>query len=375
MSAHALEALAEANRPASRSLSTETGSSSRRTRCRRASSPCSRRSARSPARPRRPGSGQACDQRRAAAGLPAAPLGCGPGRPQAVHRRRLGRSGGPLRLDARRALPGPAGMGPSRSHRRRAAHRRSPGNRSHRGVDRDRDAFRFTAQVSPDRTGASRMSNGLGAFRVEPANALKPERSLSSHNYRLSAYERKEKDFYPTPAELGTGLALGLRRLGLYLPRVALGGDGALRRSLGALWGRREVERSLLGKARCRWRLPDARAPRRLRAEATAPFSLFGRAGCTAIITNTRTKRLRRARLSRTQSGLRKKDGSSISSRCCSDRSGELSPAGCFISTGRPSTAIFFAVGGPVGSRGVKEVRCMRTRRISGGRRHGAARL
>ena len=79
------------------------------------------------------------------------------------------------------------------------------------------------------------MSNGLGAFRVEPANALKPERSLSSHNYRLTAYERKEKDFYPTPAELGTGLALGLRRLGLYLPRVALdpcGGDGAIRCAL-----------------------------------------------------------------------------------------------------------------------------------------------
>ena len=70
---------------------------------------------------------------------------------------------------------------------------------------------------------------------MEPANALKPERSLSSHNYRPLAYERKEKDFYPTPAEIGTGLALGLRRLGLYLPRVALdpcGGDGALRRSL-----------------------------------------------------------------------------------------------------------------------------------------------
>ena len=73
------------------------------------------------------------------------------------------------------------------------------------------------------------MTNSLGAFRVEPANALKPEWSLSRHNYRLSAYKRR------TPAELGTGLALGLRRLGLYLPRVALdpcGGDGALRRSL-----------------------------------------------------------------------------------------------------------------------------------------------
>ena len=34
------------------------------------------------------------------------------------------------------------------------------------------------------------MSNRLGAFRVEPANALKPERSLSSHKDRLSAYDR-----------------------------------------------------------------------------------------------------------------------------------------------------------------------------------------
>ena len=56
-------------------------------------------------------------------------------------------------------------------------------------------------------------------------------------------------------------------------------------------------------------------------------------------------------------------------SRRCSDRSGELSRAGCFISTGRPSTAIFFAVGGPGGSRGAKEVRCMLTRGMSGGRR------
>jgi hypothetical protein len=55
------------------------------------------------------------------------------------------------------------------------------------------------------------------------------------HSYRLSAYERKENDFYPTPTDLATGLALGLSRLGIELPRVALdpcGGDGALRRSL-----------------------------------------------------------------------------------------------------------------------------------------------
>jgi hypothetical protein len=55
------------------------------------------------------------------------------------------------------------------------------------------------------------------------------------HGYRLSAYERKENDFYPTPSDLAISLALGLPRLGLDLPRVALdpcGGDGALRRFL-----------------------------------------------------------------------------------------------------------------------------------------------
>jgi hypothetical protein len=51
------------------------------------------------------------------------------------------------------------------------------------------------------------------------------------HGHRLSAYQRKENDFYPTPP----GVALGLTRLGLDLPPVALdpcGGDGARRRCL-----------------------------------------------------------------------------------------------------------------------------------------------
>jgi hypothetical protein len=55
------------------------------------------------------------------------------------------------------------------------------------------------------------------------------------HGYRLSAFERKDNDFYPTPADLVASLPLGLSRLGLGLPRVALdpcGGDGALRRGL-----------------------------------------------------------------------------------------------------------------------------------------------
>ena len=57
----------------------------------------------------------------------------------------------------------------------------------------------------------------------------------SAHTYRLSAYERKENDFYPTPSDLATGLAVGLSRLGFDLPLMTLdpcGGDGALRRSL-----------------------------------------------------------------------------------------------------------------------------------------------
>jgi len=62
--------------------------------------------------------------------------------------------------------------------------------------------------------------------------AIKPARP---HNYRLSTFERKANDFYPTPPDLAVSLALGLARLGLDLPRVALdpcGGDGALRRFL-----------------------------------------------------------------------------------------------------------------------------------------------
>ena len=62
--------------------------------------------------------------------------------------------------------------------------------------------------------------------------ALKP---ALQHSYRLSAFKRKDHDFYPTPSDLAISLALGFSRLGLGLPRVALdpcGGDGALRRGL-----------------------------------------------------------------------------------------------------------------------------------------------
>jgi hypothetical protein len=62
--------------------------------------------------------------------------------------------------------------------------------------------------------------------------ALKP---ALQHSYRLSAFERRDNDFYPTPSDLVASLPLGLSRLGLELPRVALdpcGGDSALRRGL-----------------------------------------------------------------------------------------------------------------------------------------------
>ena len=117
--------------------------------------------------------------------------------------------------------------------------------------------------------------------------AIKPARP---HNYRLSAFARKANDFYPTPPDLAVSLALGLVRLGLDLPRVALdpcGGDGALRRFL-APFGV-EVRLSDLYPEMYPTtegyvtREPlDASAPEHLRYA----FELAG-ADCTAIVTNT----------------------------------------------------------------------------------------
>ena len=220
------------------------------------------------------------------------------------------------------------------------------------------------------------MSNGLGAFRVEPANALKPERSLSSHNYRLSAYERKEKDFYPTPAELGTGLALGLRRLALYLPRVALdpcGGDGALRCALTPFGI--DVKLSDLypdmypaAEGYVTSQPPDASDPEHLKYA----FELAG-AGCTAIITNTPHNTAEACAVVRNLIAL--VEGQQVEFvAACSDRSGALSPGGSPFSADRHSTAKYFAAGVLGGLRGPKRVQCTRTRGTSGGTRPGAAR-
>lgn len=64
------------------------------------------------------------------------------------------------------------------------------------------------------------------------AAVLEPARE---HSYRLSVYQRRANDFYPTPSELAISLALGLSQLGLDLPRIALdpcGGDGAFAAAL-----------------------------------------------------------------------------------------------------------------------------------------------
>jgi hypothetical protein len=116
--------------------------------------------------------------------------------------------------------------------------------------------------------------------------ALKP---TQQHSYRLSAYERKANDFYPTPSDLVIGLALGLPRLGLGLPLVALdpcGGDGALRRCL-ATFGV-DVRLSDLYPEKyptaggyVTGEPLDASDPHHLQYA----FELAG-AGCTAIVTN-----------------------------------------------------------------------------------------
>jgi hypothetical protein len=117
--------------------------------------------------------------------------------------------------------------------------------------------------------------------------ALKPARE---HSYRLSVYQRRANDFYPTPSDLAISLALGLPRLGLDLPRVALdpcGGDGALRRSLmpfgvdvrlSDLYPERHPEADGYVTSQPL----DASEPEDLKYA----FELAG-ADCTAIITNT----------------------------------------------------------------------------------------
>ena len=204
--------------------------------------------------------------------------------------------------------------------------------------------------------------------------ALKPARE---HGYRLSAYARKENDFYPTPSDLAISLALGLPRLGLDLPSVALdpcGGDGALRRALRPFGV--EVRLSDLypdkypGADGYVTSQPlDASEPEHLQFA----FELAG-AGCTAIITNTPHNTHEACAIVRNLVAL--VEGQRVDFvAALFGRSGVLSRDDCPISTGHPSSAKSFVVGALGGSQEVREARCMLTRGTSGGRSHGAAHL
>jgi hypothetical protein len=79
---------------------------------------------------------------------------------------------------------------------------------------------------------ARREANAIRQARAEES---RQRRALKTHGFHLSAYEREDSDFYPTPPILAAGLAVGLSQLGINLLRIALdpyGGDGALRRGL-----------------------------------------------------------------------------------------------------------------------------------------------
>jgi hypothetical protein len=87
-------------------------------------------------------------------------------------------------------------------------------------------AARYKAAV------ARRATNAIRQARAEEN---RKRRALKAHGFHLSAYEREDSDFYPTPPILAAGLAVGLPQLGINRPRIALdpcGGDGGLRRGL-----------------------------------------------------------------------------------------------------------------------------------------------
>jgi DNA (cytosine-5)-methyltransferase 1 len=99
----------------------------------------------------------------------------------------------------------------------------------------------FGSDASPPSDGAAIRHQA--AMTRREANAIRRQRAEEKrkgralkHGFHLSAYEREDADFYPTPAILAAGLAVGLPQLRLEPPKIALdpcGGDGALRRGLG----------------------------------------------------------------------------------------------------------------------------------------------
>jgi hypothetical protein len=179
------------------------------------------------------------------------------------------------------------------------------------------------------------------------------------HSYGLSAFERKDHDFYPTPADLLASLPVGLARLGLELPRVALdpcGGDGALRRGLtpfgidvrlSDLYPERYPEADGYATSQPL----DAAEPRELRHA----FELAG-SDCTAIITNTPHNTVEACAIVRNLIAL--VEGQHVEFIAVRSGPSEAqSQDDCPFSIGRHSTAKSFAAGVLGGLRGPKRVR------------------
>jgi hypothetical protein len=197
------------------------------------------------------------------------------------------------------------------------------------------------------------------------------------HSYRLSAFERRDNDFYPTPSDLVASLPLGLSRLGLELPRVTLdpcGGDGALRRSL-APFG---VDVRLSDLYPDKYPGADGYVTSQP-LDASDPEHLqcaFEQAGpdCDAIVTNTPHNTDEACAIVTNLIAL--VEGRQVEFAAALFRSiwgADLD--GCPFSTGRHSSAKSFVVGALDGSQGVREARCTLTRGTPGEKSHGAAHL
>jgi hypothetical protein len=205
--------------------------------------------------------------------------------------------------------------------------------------------------------------------------APKPARE---HSYRLSVYQRRANDFYPTPSELAIGLALGLSRLGLDLPRIALdpcGGNGALRRSLASLG----IDVRLSDLYPEKYAAADGYVTSQP-LDASDPEHLqyaFEQAGpdCTVIITNTPHNTDEACAIVRNLISIVEGQQHVEFVAALFRSIWGAEPGRCPFSTGRHSTAKSFAVGALDGSRELRKAQCMLTRGTSGGRSHGAARL
>jgi hypothetical protein len=197
------------------------------------------------------------------------------------------------------------------------------------------------------------------------------------HSYRLSAFERNENDFYPTTSELATGLALGLPRLGLCSPRIALdpcGGDVALRRSL-APFG---VDVRLTDLYPGMYAAADGCVTSQPLEASELEYLQYALElvgpECTAIITNTPHNTDEACAIVRNLVAL--VEGQHVDLVTALFRSiWGAEPGRLPISTGRPFSAKSFVVGVLGGSLGAKEARCMPTHGTSGGRRRGTAHL